>query len=583
MAASTFGSLRDRARSLFTDYRQQNFKHNDRLFAYIMTVQWGAAIVLAFAISPRTWSGSMAQTHLHVYAAIGLGGLITALPVAMAWLRPGDRFTRHLIAGGQLLMSGLLIHLTGGRIETHFHVFVSLAVLANYQDWRILMTGAAVTAVDHLVRGIIWPESLFGIVTTEEFRIVEHAFWVVLEVAVLTLNCQRNMKEKWQRAKQEAESEARAEEAEALTTELEERSAYLEQRVTTILGKMNRFASGDLTVQAKPSAKDDENIRRLYEGFNQAVGTMQEMMHEVVGSTRAAAATAEEVSGSTDQLAAGIEEQAAQADEVAAAMEQMSRTIVTNAQGATETAELAEANGQTAEDNKAVMEEMVAKMEDMGRVITTSARTVERLGESSEQIGEIISTIDEIADQTNLLALNAAIEAARAGEHGQGFAVVADEVRQLAERTAQATDEINDMIGAIQTETRQAVEAIREGKDEVDASIDLAGRAGSAFDEIVHDAEAVADRIGEIAAATEEQSVTSEQISRNVESISTVTGDSARGVNEIAAAANELNALTGQLQRLVGQFDLAGNGIAMPERNEVSAHGEDSETAPSAM
>jgi methyl-accepting chemotaxis protein len=178
-----------------------------------------------------------------------------------------------------------------------------------------------------------------------------------------------------------------------------------------------------------------------------------------------------------------------------------------------------------------------------------------------------------------LLALNAAIEAARAGEHGKGFAVVADEVRQLAERTAQATDEIDDMIGAIQEETVQAVDAIREGKQEVDASIDLAGRAGSAFDEIVRDADAVADRIGDIAAATEEQSVTSEQISRNIEGISTVTSDSARGVNEIAAAANDLNALTGQLQHLVEQFEIARETAGNPERNGAPTSDQPAEIA----
>src|SRR5207245_7813404 len=151
--ADVLQSVSHRVDSLFEEHRQSIFRRTDHLFARLMIFQWLAAIAAALWISPRTWSGQYTQVHSHVWAAIFLGGAITIFPVALARLRAGEASTRFTIAAAQMLMSALLIHLTGGRIETHFHVFGSLAFLAIYRDWRVFIPATLVVASDHFLRG----------------------------------------------------------------------------------------------------------------------------------------------------------------------------------------------------------------------------------------------------------------------------------------------------------------------------------------------------------------------------------------------------------------------------------------------
>ena len=167
----------------------------DRQFLWLLLIQWAVAIIFASVFSPYSWEGSVKVLHIHLRTAIYLGALINVLPLVLIGTCPGSPVTRHAIAIAQMLWSGLLIHLTGGRIETHFHIFVSLAFLAFYLDWGVLATATAVVAVDHLTRGLYWPESIYGVANPEWWRFLEHSGWIVFEDIILVLACFRSIAE----------------------------------------------------------------------------------------------------------------------------------------------------------------------------------------------------------------------------------------------------------------------------------------------------------------------------------------------------------------------------------------------------
>ncbi|HEX3726661.1 MAG TPA: histidine kinase dimerization/phospho-acceptor domain-containing protein, partial [Pirellulales bacterium] len=199
----------------------------DHIFAALFVVQWIAEIVAAIWIAPRTWNGQHSQIHPHVWTAVFLGGAVVSVPLLLAIYRPGQASTRLAIAFAQGLSTAILIHLSGGRLETHFYVFVSLALLAFYRDWRVLVTTSAVVACDHLVRGLVWPQSVYGVDVISPWRFLEHSGWVVLEDVFLFLLCRQSLRESWNVAQRQAQLESNNEEIAAvnqhLRLEIEER------------------------------------------------------------------------------------------------------------------------------------------------------------------------------------------------------------------------------------------------------------------------------------------------------------------------------------------------------------------------
>jgi len=211
-------AIRRRASGLLHEYQHRIYRRADRLFAGLMAIEWLAGIATALFISPRTWAGELIKPHFHFWTAALLGGIFVVPAILLALRKPGRPVTRHTIAIGQMLFGGLLIHLTGGRIETHFFVFGSLAFLAFYRDWRVILSASLVVGLDHLVRGVFWAQSIYGVLEASPWRMLEYAGWVLFEDIFLISSCAQGAREMSHVAERQASLESVNEEIEHQVT-----------------------------------------------------------------------------------------------------------------------------------------------------------------------------------------------------------------------------------------------------------------------------------------------------------------------------------------------------------------------------
>lgn len=209
----------------------------DRMFFWLLIGQWLFGIAIAVVWSPQTWIAQYWSIHQHVIAATVLGALFAAYPLYLIRRAPGTRYTRHMIAIGQMLQSALLVHVSGGRIETHFHVFGSLALLAFYRDWPVLITASAVVYADHLALGAWFPLSVYGVTSATIWRSLEHAFWVVFEVIFLTMACRTGIRELRAIAQRQVQLQDAA-------TALQEANEMLELHVTERTQELQQAKDG---------------------------------------------------------------------------------------------------------------------------------------------------------------------------------------------------------------------------------------------------------------------------------------------------------------------------------------------------
>ena len=292
-----------------------------------------------------------------------------------------------------------------------------------------------------------------------------------------------------------------------------------------------RIAGGDLSAQENVTRSDEfgDLLRALY-AMSESLGRM---VHQVRQSTDSIATASSQIAAGNHDLSARTEQTASNLQQTAAAMEQFTSTIQQSAASAQQASGLASGAASVARKG--------------GDVVSQVVSTMDEIQQSSRKIADIIGVIDGIAFQTNILALNAAVEAARAGEQGRGFAVVASEVRSLAGRSAEAAKEIKQLIGA-------SVEKVELGSR-------LVQDAGGTMQEIVQSVQRVTDMIGEVTAASTEQSTGIGQVNQAVVNLDQMTQQNAALVEQSTAAAQSLREQARQLAEAVSVFKVQGGGV----------------------
>lgn len=777
-----------RAAELYESSERTIVEHTDRLFAALLASEWVAGVLVAVVVSPKTWVGRHSGIHVHVLAAVFLGAAIALFPAAIAYRRPGQSHTRYIVAVGQMLTSALLIHLTGGRIETHFHVFGSLALLSFYRDWRVLVPATIVIALDHFLRGIFWPESVYGVTTASQWRWFEHAFWVLFEDAFLIAACIRAQKEMETAAEQRAELEysgqryrsvieqtaegiflfdgydkrvvecnaafrsllgyaaednidvkvfdiasdpeavyqgiettlkqkkrfvteqsfrrkdgstieiemsmnvisyngeqalctivrditerkmmeqaiAREQEVIALERDLlntlinnipdtiyfkdvEGLFTRINQAQAALLGVDDQelavgrtevdFMQGDaarrladldweilasgrplidrteqiiradgsncwiLATRVPIKDKDGEvvglvgiskditerklneealeraladflevvsiasegdltsrgleggdtlgriaaAVNRMLDGFGKMLAQVKQIGLSVSSSAAQILATSEQITVGARKQAAEITNMSSAVDEMAASMVQVTRNAEASVNAGRHAIEMARFGDESVDNTS----------EGMSRIDDAVQRTADKmriLAIRGSEISEIISLITEIASQTNLLSLNAAIQAAHAGDAGLGFSVVAEEIRKLAERSAEATKRVSELIKGIQTETSEALSAMEKGMKEVGEGKLLAREARQALQDISGVVKQSSVMIEEISSASEEQARVTRSVAEAMQIISTIALETSDGTQQSTQAVYRMVSLSDRLNEAISQF-----------------------------
>jgi twitching motility protein PilJ len=324
--------------------------------------------------------------------------------------------------------------------------------------------------------------------------------------------------------------------------------------ILRLLNEISSLADGDLTVRAKVT---EDITGAIADSINYAVGEMLRLVNGINEAAKQVTAATQSAQTITAQLQQAAQKQAAEIQGTGQSVLIMAQSMGDVSKRAHDSAKVAQASLHAAEKGAQAVQNAIRGMNDIREQIQGTSKRIKRLGESSQEISEIVQLISDITEQTNVLALNAAIQAASAGEAGRGFTVVAEEVQRLAERSAEATKHISAIVKSIQRDTQEAVDAMERSTEGVVAGTKTADEADRALREVEQVSNRLAELIGAISNATEEQANSAAKVSASMKDILGVTQLTSEGTKKTAASAATLTALAEGLKQSVAGFKVA--------------------------
>lgn len=367
---------------------------------------------------------------------------------------------------------------------------------------------------------------------------------------------------KEERGRQQKETQVEMQRA----ARIQEENDRNQTAILRLLDELGDLADGDLTVNATVS---EDFTGAIADSVNFAIDQLRQLVSAINRTAISVAGSSEDTQSTAMQLAESSEHQAQEIAGASAAINEMAVSIDQVSANAVESATVADRSVAIAYNGAEVVQRTIDGMNTIREQIQETSKRIKRLGESSQEIGDIISLINDIADQTNILALNAAIQASSAGEAGRGFAVVADEVQRLAERSANATKQIESLVKTIQSDTNEAVASMELTTTEVVKGAKLAKDAGEALEEVQTVSNTLADLIQNISNAARQQAASAGHISNTMNIIQEITTQTTAGTIATARSVGQLNEMAITLRESVSGFTLPEEDGAVSLANSL--------------